>query len=212
MTVFWAEGVRWSDSHTCPTLWLNCDFPMDTKEGGIWNSKAVPTSDMPATLLKMVRLTKPDPGNTDRAPAQAHSCGLDLLKQKFKFSGDVCSDSRYLESQGAFLRAWTIYTDASRLLETVFKLGSVYKGNPTKIARLKLFFWPLATWNFLKNSFPFVFPPAFIFLAERKWARKAVGLLLSYSLVRLPVLFLCLQCSILLIFHFFQGDSKLNEN
>lgn len=146
--------VGWSACHTSPTLWLNCDFHMNIKEGETQHFKAIPSSSLPAPLLNVVRLNLIQETLT-RLLLQVHSCGLDLLGQTFKLSGHVCPDSSYLKSQGAFLWTWTIHTDASRLIEFVFKLGSVYKGNPTKIARWKLL---SAQWNFLRNSFPFVSP------------------------------------------------------
>lgn len=126
----------WGDSHTCPTLWLNCDFHMTIKEGGTQNSKAIPTSSMPAPLLKVVKLNLVQETLTR---LQGHSCGLDLLGQKFKLSGDVCLDSRYLKSQGVFFWMWIVHTNASRLTEFMFKFGSTYRETPTKITRLKFF-------------------------------------------------------------------------
>ena len=61
---------------------------MDVKEGGTQNSKAVPTSSVPATPLYVVRLTL-IPESLTRLLLQGHSCGLDLLGQ-FPVSVDVC--------------------------------------------------------------------------------------------------------------------------
>lgn len=140
-------------SHFVTQLWLSYGY----KRGRDSEFCAIPTSSMPATQLKMVKWNLGQETLT-RLLLQGHSCGLDLLGKKFKLSGEVCPDSGHLKCKGAFLWTWTIHIDTSRLIEIVFKLGSVCKGNPTKIARLKLFFWPVALWNLLKNSFHFVSP------------------------------------------------------
>lgn len=108
-------------------------FHMNIKEGETQHFKAIPTSSVPAPLLNVVRLNLVQETLT-RLLLQVHSCGLDLLGQTCKLSGDVCPDSSCLKSQGAFLWTWTIHTDASRLVKFVFKLDFVYKRNPTKIA------------------------------------------------------------------------------
>ena len=62
---------------------------MNIKEGETQHFKAIPMSSVPAPLLNVVRLNLVQETLT-RLLLQVHSCGLDLLGQTFKLSGDVC--------------------------------------------------------------------------------------------------------------------------